>query len=189
MVRTTKIWVLLVSGGLLLGACDDRLACADAAVYIRYFNGELRDGRYEGCVPAIGIRRTVTESCQPDGGALTANVEPPSGPLDSVYLAGTSAAWYLTPSSDFIVSVTTSTSSGYHGSIEPCPFRVTRRGSNAYDQVEAELVGPCIVQRPVPLDPPHTINPIEVDEIVFRAPLLPYRAEDLPAGCEHLLDE
>jgi hypothetical protein len=161
---------------IVLGGCgEDRwaeeLACADAAIYIR-------ERRFEDCVPVVGIRRTVTGTCEPDGASLTG-----TGSVSSVLLFGTTAAWHEDPTAMFLVQVSPG---GLHESIDPCAFRVTRRGSNTFDEVQAELSEHCAFTR---LDPPDPINTIEVDQIVFRAPLLPYRAEDVPPGCEHLLDE
>jgi hypothetical protein len=172
------IGVLLLGGGLLLGACnDDRLACADAAVYIN-------ERRLDDCVPVVGIRRFVTETCEPGGGTLTSNIEPMPGRVYYVDLFGTApSAWYEEPTSSFRIQIGLG---ALHQSIGPCAFRVTQRGSNTFDEVQAELAEHCAFTR---VDPPDPIDTIEVDEIVFRAPLLPYRAEDVPPGCEHLLDE
>jgi hypothetical protein len=182
MVRTSMIGPAVVASMIVLSGCgEDRwaeeLGCAEAAVYIR-------EPRFEDCVPVVGIRRFVTETCEPGGATLSGTVEPPLGGVYYVHLRGvTPTAWYEEPATNFHLQIGLG---ALHESIDPCAFRVTRRGSNTFDEVQAELSEHCAFTR---LDPPDPINTIEVDEIVFRAPLLPYRAEDVPAGCEHLLDE
>ena len=178
--------VLLAMMFTTLGACaenhpspdpwEEQLSCGETAVYVRY------DGTYEGCMPVLGIRRSATlvsGSCV-TGGSLSGSLDPPPGRLGSVYVGG-SEPWYTGSTAMLRIQLQ---ASRIHESIDTCEFRIVRSGAVAADVVEGELAAPCLLQA---VEPPGTTEMFEVEELLFRAPLLPY--SDLPAECAYLLEE
>jgi hypothetical protein len=174
-IGDVTLGVALLSFLLSLGGCaDDRLTCADAAVYVRY------DGTVEGCIPSAGVERYVTEGCSP-GAGLEATLDPSAGRRFRYASVVGSDLLRGGCNETFYVSIG---ESRQHRSVELCEFCVTSMGARTGDVTEGELTKPCVVRN---LDPPGSTETLVVEEFVFRAPLLDY--VDLPPECAYLRDE